>query len=44
MAKSAWQGTYDPESHVLPKSNRRLVGGNDKIELHAPEPKSTRLA
>ncbi len=44
MAKGARQSTDDLETELLPKVDRRCIGGDNKIELHCAEAKPARLA
>ena len=44
MAESAWEGTDNFESKLLPEPDGRFVGGHDKVELHRAKTQSTRLA
>jgi hypothetical protein len=44
VPKSAGQSANDLKAEMLPKVNRGGVRRNDKVELHRPKPKPTRLA
>src|SRR6185295_11301793 len=43
MAESAWEGTDNFKSKLLPEPDGRFVGGHHKVELHRAKTQSTRL-